>query len=430
MMRTFAGSILVAMALLTCSVAPAACAEYAANAWLPREYPIGFWCGPPDNFTTVDRYKEIREAGFTFITPPCTWGGPHGPAATVERNRRILEVCRQTGFRFFLADNRMPPRITGVPDAKARLDAIVRDYSRHPALAGYSVGDEPNANAFDGLAEVVAYLREKDPHHPAYINLFPYTPGRAWEAESYRDYLDTFIQKIQPFALSYDHYHFRSSGDGPFFIRNLVEAREASLKASIPFWNIVLLTQHGDYRNLTLGEIRYEAMQSLAYGAKGLKWFTYWEPQDSGFQWSHAAINLDGSRDNHYDMVKTVNRELQTLGKPLLRANSYDVYHSGTVPDGGRAQTPSDPVRVTDSTPVTVGLFRDSDHWHYAVLATANYRTAGSVEVSVRTHAESLRRMDLETRKWTRISDIRSVDGVAHFSCSLPAGGAVLMRWK
>ena len=33
--------------------------------------------------------------------------------------------------------------------------------------------DEPGSKAFPALAETFAYLKEKDPHHPAYTNLMP-----------------------------------------------------------------------------------------------------------------------------------------------------------------------------------------------------------------------------------------------------------------
>ena len=43
----------------------------------------------------------------------------------------------------------------------------------HPALYAYFITDEPNAAQFPALGRLVAYLRERDPAHLAYINLFP-----------------------------------------------------------------------------------------------------------------------------------------------------------------------------------------------------------------------------------------------------------------
>ena len=40
-------------------------------------------------------------------------------------------------------------------------------------MEAYYITDEPGAAAFAGLGRLVAYLRERDPGHLAYINLFP-----------------------------------------------------------------------------------------------------------------------------------------------------------------------------------------------------------------------------------------------------------------
>src|SRR5258708_28686388 len=101
----------------------------------------------------------------------------------------------------------MPESISGVPGAAERLDAIVREYSKHPALAGYFIVDEPALDKFAGLAEVVEHLREKDPVHPSYINLWPNNAGaNRTGTYSYQDYLKLFVAEVKPAFLSYDHY--------------------------------------------------------------------------------------------------------------------------------------------------------------------------------------------------------------------------------
>src|SRR5215218_10294590 len=90
------------------------------SVWRPTEFVLSFWCGPPEPFTTPERYREIKFAGFTHVMPPCA-------ATTLALNRTILDLCARFGLKAFVADGRMPLRITGEPDAKARLDAIVAD---------------------------------------------------------------------------------------------------------------------------------------------------------------------------------------------------------------------------------------------------------------------------------------------------------------
>src|SRR5581483_7359431 len=152
--------LLAALAGMRANAAPEA-------AWPPKSFPIGFWCGPPEPYITVEQYKRIAQAGFTMVLPPCEG------AMTVALNRKILDTARAAGLKAVIADSRMPLAITGNAGAEEAIKAIVADYRKHPALLGYFITDEPGANSFAGLAEVVAALRKYDPDHLAYINLFP-----------------------------------------------------------------------------------------------------------------------------------------------------------------------------------------------------------------------------------------------------------------
>jgi hypothetical protein len=378
----------------------------AGSAWRPERFPISYWCGPPPKFVNAERFREIKDANFTYVMPVC--GG-----ATPELNQTILDLCRQFGLKAFLQDPRLPLAIAGSSGAADALDAIVRDYSKHPALAGYFVTDEPAAGAFKGLGEVVQHLRARDPNHVALINLLPdyATPAQLGTAD-YDAYLQEFINQVCPFAISYDHYHFVQGGDGPLFFTNLQAARAAARKHHLPFWNIVLCVQHGPYRNLTEPELRFEAMQTLAFGGKGLLWFTYWSPaeMDKSFVWQHAMINPDGSHDPHYDMIKQINADVLAIGGELLTADSTDVFLSQQAPAAA-------PVTI-DHPDVTVGLFRALDGRGLALLANRNYKA--SAEGKLILHNLKPEQLDPMTGKWSP----------APAKVNLPAGGALLIRWN
>ena len=44
----------------------------------------------------------------------------------------------------------------------------------HPAMYSYFISTSPDRVQFPDLGRLVAYLREHDPAHMAYINLFPH----------------------------------------------------------------------------------------------------------------------------------------------------------------------------------------------------------------------------------------------------------------
>src|SRR4051812_991419 len=234
-----------------------------ANVWQPDVYPISYWCGPPPQFTTIERYREIKEAGFTIVFPPC--GG-----ATAALNHTILGFCKELGLRAFVQDPRMPLAIGSDAKAKAAIDAIVKEYADEPALAGYFITDEPGAGAFPGLGEVVAALGERDPKHVAFINLLPnYATPEQLGAPTYDQHVRRFIEQVKPPLVSYDHYTF-AAGNAESFYQQIKTVRSITLEQKLPFWNIVLSVQHGPYRNLTEPELRWQAMNTLCFGGKGL----------------------------------------------------------------------------------------------------------------------------------------------------------------
>jgi hypothetical protein len=390
--------------------------------WEPKEFPVSFWCGPPDNFITTERYREIAEAGFNYVMPPCEG------RSTPERNKRILDAVKPTGLKAFLLDERMPAAITGVPDAKQRIDAIVADFSKHPAFAGYFIGDEPGAKAFAGHGEVVAYLREKDPKHPAYLNLYPnYASPVELGAPTYDAYVEQFIQRIDPFIVSYDHYHFMKTGDRPGFFSNLAVVRDMAAKYNRPFWQIVLAVPHGNYRPVTEAEKRWEAMQTLAYGGKGVMFFTYWQPNDPTFVWGPPIIDREGKKTPQYEEVKRINADVKAIGKYLLYGQPVTVFQAGNLAPGGTAREPGTPVRVP-SGDVTVGLIRADTHL-YVLFANRDYKQTTTTDAILECGMYVPERLNKATGKWLPVKGEKTEDGDLKTRLELAPGDGELYRW-
>jgi hypothetical protein len=374
--------------------------------WHSDTFAIGFWCGPPVKFTTLERYQEIKDAGFTVVFPPN--GG-----ATLEVNRKILDYCQQLGLKAFVYDSRIPVGGATDPKVRAGIDAAVADYAKHPALAGYHIADEPGPGAYPALGEVIARLREKDPAHFGYINLLPtYAPEWAI-GKSYDEYVRGFVEKVKPPLISYDNYGF-AAGDPSALFNNLAAVRKVSLETGVPFWNIVLVTQHGPYRNVTEGDLRFQAMNTLAYGATGLMWFTYWSPADSdkSFNWQHAIINEDGSRDPHYDMVKRVNFDTQALGSILIKAKSADIF-----PASDRAKAP---LKIDGD--VLITTFRTTDGQTIAMVVNSSWEKPLKTEAALRDEISKAELYDRAAKKWTPIHN-------GKFALELAPGDAMLVRW-
>jgi hypothetical protein len=126
----------------------------AVSRWKQKEFLITFWCPPP---ATDEALARVTAEGFNL-----TWTPPEG-----------LDVAARHGLRSMLQSSLLQPEVLDDSTKRAELDALIQRVKDHPALEGYFLTDEPGAGAFPGWGRLVAYLRELDPRHVAYINLFP-----------------------------------------------------------------------------------------------------------------------------------------------------------------------------------------------------------------------------------------------------------------
>src|SRR5258708_6224133 len=145
-----------------------------------------------------------------------------------------LDVADRHGVQAQLQDALLAPASLENSEKRQQLDALIERVRHHPSLYSYFITDEPNATNFPGLGKLVAYLREKDPAHLAYINLFPtYASneqlGNTGEkVAAYQTHLREYVEIVKPGLLSYDHYQFTAKGDSADYFLNLALIRRAA----------------------------------------------------------------------------------------------------------------------------------------------------------------------------------------------------------
>ena len=135
------------------------------TAALPRFALFG-WVSPPRESTTAARYAELAEAGFN--TTVLAWED----IGSLSENRTRLALTRALGVRNLILDQRLDRVYLGDPATFAVVDTIVADYVGEPSMLGWYLGDEPSPADYPWLANLFTLLRERDPTHPAWNNLF------------------------------------------------------------------------------------------------------------------------------------------------------------------------------------------------------------------------------------------------------------------
>jgi len=343
------------------------------------EFLISFWFGPPKAETTLKRYQEIADGGFTAVLPPAY-------GSDVATNKKILDLCKQTGLKAFVEDGRLLAKQPNAADFARNLDAVLADYAAHPALAGYFLTDEPGAGQFPQLAAVNQYLRKKDPRRVPFINLLPnYASADQLGTRTYDEHVGRFITSVRPALVSWDHYALLANSERPNYFENLEIVRRQTAKAGLPFVPIILSVPHLFYRDPTEAELRWQVFTTLAYGAKGVLYFTYWTPygaeeKQQGFR--NAIIGADGKRTPKYDQVKRLNARVKALAPTLLKLRSLAAYHTAPVPQGAQKLDPQGPVARAAGGEWLIGWLRD-DQNDYLFVVNRSLKNKGVAEITL-----------------------------------------------
>ena len=359
---------------------------------MKQEYLITYWDGIPFEFFNEDRIKEAVECGFTLIQGGKV-GGYRDNAIRDEgydvlASQKALEICEKLGVKYTVFDIRIVELVNGEAsdeEIDSTVRAVCEAYRDYPALHSYLVKDEPDTTQFPRLKKIVDAFKRYDPAHMPYINLFPnYASPAQLGADDYETYVEQFIKVVQPELLCYDHYHlFKADPNvelnvapGSFeaqvyaasmgrdeksgFYNNLEAIRNSGLKNGIPYMLIVLLVEHGPYKNLTRSELYFEVWQTLAYGCSALSYYNYWElPRHTNY--SNAIISADGERCEHYWVVQEINRRIAKIGECVASTRSEAVFHVGDsfLQEGVTLFTPYRNIEDISGGHLTVGFFED-----------------------------------------------------------------------
>ena len=279
-----------------------------------------------------------------------------------------LAEARKLGLWCIVApqDFPVPWRKLSDEQIESSVKQLVDSAGGSKAVIGYFLADEPGAPDFPSLAKAVAAVKRLAPGKLAYINLFPDyatlgAPDRSQlGTNSYSEYLEQYVAQVKPQFISYDNYRIAISNDqkdaavAASYYQNLLEVRRVAMEHGLPFWNIVLSNRlRPDMPVPSPANLLLQAYTTLAAGAKGLTWYTYYSPG-----YDYTPIDKAGHPTATWSYLKMVNDQAKIVGATLRPLISTGVYFTPPLPAPALPQLPGKHVQaIACSSPLMVGEF-------------------------------------------------------------------------
>jgi hypothetical protein len=342
------------MVLLTIGVQ---CVSGAENQTKPNYDPpfiISAWCGPEGN---LERYKEYADCGFNLVL-----GGD-------------ADLSRQAGLKAIVGDGQVSALKPDNPGFATNVSAVVAKYAKDPTVVGLFLSDEPGVAGYADLGALSQAIQKANPRYIPYINLLPgYASSAQLGTDSYDEYIRRFVEIVKPPLVSWDHYALLDNlTTRPQYFSDLEVVSRVCREAKLPFLQIICCVPHGMYRPQDEGDIRWQAYTTLAYGAKGIIWFTYTTPNDPSWGYHDAIIDAKGQRSERYGYVQRVNRKITALAPLMTKLDGVRVVHTDPVPNGGARLDETFPVATAKGGAMTLGLLQDGDKQEYLFVVNRHF---------------------------------------------------------
>lgn len=294
-----------------------------------------------------------------------------------------FKLCEKLGLSVVVSVN---PHLEGGDWGKMsdeEIDKYVRKMvdkgGRSKAIIGYHICDEPSSTVFSSLAKAVAAVRKYAPGKWSTINLYP-NYATIWTEDkiksqlgtkSYQEYLDMFVSVVKPDIITYDNYMVQMSMDmkqperAAKYYTNLLDVRKIAIKNNLPFWNVVSGNQVRPYTTIpSPANLALQAYTSLAAGAGGIRWYTYWK---GGY--NYAPIDENENKTVTWRYLQEVNRQAVMLGTITRQLKSTGVYFTAPAPEASLPLLPGNHVKSVESdSPMMVGEFLSKDGSRFVMV--------------------------------------------------------------
>jgi hypothetical protein len=192
---------------------------------------------------------------------------------------------------------------------------------------------------------------------------------------------------VKPQLISYDNYKVPFSNDladrgqAESYFANLLEIRRVALEHDLPFGNIVCSNQIRPETTIpSPASLAVQANTTLAAGAKGLTWYTYY-----AVGYHYAPIDNDRRRTPTWSYLRTINAQVRTWGPILKPLRSAGVYFTSPPPAASLPVLPGKLITGIDSSPsapAMIGEFTGRSDRRFAMIVNLNLERSAKFAIT------------------------------------------------
>lgn len=315
----------------------------------PCIYPFSYNGNQLPDYFTDEFFQLIADSGINVIG--------HSYAEYTETKSYALKML-ELGEKYGLGVQVYDKRLVGKEGAELSLetvDAYVNEYANYPSYIGNYLIDEPAqtqymVNTLEGIyIEDCGSIFEKmnELGFYGYGNLLPLIEGKE---DKYQAYIDEWLETCNPPYLLYDMYPFDDKDDGmkniPRYFDNMTAIRASAEKANIPFWTFIQVgSQYNDAAARfdtngyypDKGQFMWNVNVSLAFGAKGIYYFSLLQPYYFAFAQSepfdfqrNGLIGAWGNKTRWYYYAQDLNKQIAAADEVLMNSVNKGMIATGT----------------------------------------------------------------------------------------------------
>lgn len=368
-------SLLIASIMLLCmvgcvnknaeSMAPMSVEDpnvYYFNRFGDDVMPIGGYIGPTPGFgwngnyypsqITDYHYGQVADCGLNFIVgmkPDYKVNSQDvlDSLYWADKNDVMYFVCDTYLFEVTESNKENPNKYlyVSLDEFKDRVSI----YSEYDSFAGLVGRDEPWADMFNQIEEILYYFDQTfDDNKLLYLNSNSYQCPGGWfgggefgdaneKAMTIEEYMTEWFESFPTLGYySYDTYPFLYEGTDyvkPIMFKNYSLVRSMSEQYGVPFWTFMQSGGNwggtGYWRITTEGDMLWQVSTALAFGAKGYTYYPYnmppeskTTPDDDG-----SLVGRSGQKTASWYYAQKANRQTQACDHILMKSQYKGMIH-------------------------------------------------------------------------------------------------------